>query len=154
MHPAVIKLVSILLLVVQGLGASAPGRVLCIPLKDCPTHDQRLATGCGHCDTPACHPAELDQDEPQRGHGPFPAAIHSEDECDCHVHVPIPGDQQIAGSAKSDGTEFKSNLVPLVLAIVSQWEIESPVATVVRLHPPDFSVSDQFLALKSTRLLL
>lgn len=154
MHPALVKLVTILLLVVQGLVASAPGRVLCIPLEDCESHDQGLTTPCGHCDTAACHTTEFGQDESGYDHGVFLAANHPEDECGCHVHVPVPGDQQVPGPAKPDGSEFKSILVPLVLAIFANWEIEPPVATSVRLHPPDFSVSDQVLALKSTRLLI
>jgi hypothetical protein len=152
MHPAFVKLVTILLLVVQGLVAPVTGRVLCIALEDCEFHDKRLTALCGHCDAAVCHANAFAQSESGRDLGMIPAADHPEDECACHVHVPVPGDQQVPCPAKTDGFEFRSSLVPFVLAIFASWEIEPPVSASVRLHPPDFSSSDQILALKSTRL--
>jgi hypothetical protein len=154
MHPVFVKLVAVLLLVAQGLLASAPGRVLCIPLEHCETHHRGLAAACDHCDTAGCTSARFDQDEPGSGRGNFFSAIHPEEECGCHVHVPIPADQQVPGPANSGVCGCKPIFVPLVLAIVIDREIEPPVAMHVRLHPPDFILTDQVLALKSTRLLI
>lgn len=154
MHPTFVKLVAILLLVVQGLVASSPGQVICIPLQDCGSHQPGLPASCGHCDTAECENEEAEQDGLGYRHGSVSAAVHPDDECGCHIHVPIPGDQQVPGPSRSDGAEFKTILVPLALAIVINWEMEPPVTTSVRFHPPDFSASDQVRSLKSTRLLI
>lgn len=154
MPPTVVKLVAVLLLVVQGLIASAPGRVLCIPLQDCGTHQSGASTSCDHCDSAGCDNQQADQGGSSHQHGPFHAALHPEDECGCHVHVPVPGDQQVASNQKTGSPEFRALFVPLVVAVVLTWDVDPPAAVKVLFPPPDFSASDQVRALKATRLLI
>jgi hypothetical protein len=157
MPSAVVKLIAILLLAVQGMVALAPGRVLCIRLQDCETH-QKSHSACGHCDVSGCVDDEIGHDEPssQHGHerGLFITLAHPADECGCHLHVPIPNHQQVASTQKPDGSESMTVLLPLVVAVVACWDFAPPKAVNARFHAPDFSLSDQVRALKSTRLLV
>ncbi|MGQ0629156.1 MAG: hypothetical protein ACT4PL_13785 [Phycisphaerales bacterium] len=45
-------------------------------------------------------------------------------------------------------------VVPLLIAIAVAWDLEPPLAIPALVQPPDFSVSDQVLGLKTTRLLI
>jgi hypothetical protein len=153
MHHSLVKLVAMLLLIVQGAIATAPGQVLCIPVRDCDTHEHEAELACGHCDTASC--AQLGG-EPRGGdqkQGPFPASLHPNDECGCHLHVPVPGDERVPSGPRGDNPDLRMFFVPLV-ALVLNWDCEPPHAVIARFHPPDFSVSDQVLALKATRLLI
>lgn len=154
MHPALVKLVAMLLLVVQGAVALAPGRVLCVQIRDCGTHEVVDSNPCNHCDLSTSW--DSGDPEARTGHeqGPISTAVHPADDCGCHVHVPVPGEQQVPSTSKSDGSEFKSVLLPLVLAVVACWEFFPPQAVNARFQPPDFSASDQVRALKTTRLLI
>ncbi len=154
MHPVLVRLVAVFLLLMQGLNASAPGQVVCIPIQDCGRHDQGESATCGHCDHAGCDDRRIGREGTSHDHGPFNAAIHSDDECGCHVHVPIPGGQQVPRTPASGGPDIKTILVPQVLAIVHGWGCEPPAAVSVRFQPPDFSASDQVRALRTTRLLI
>lgn len=154
MPPAIIKLVAMLLLVVQGLIALAPGRVLCIPVRDCGTHQSEVGAACDHCASHTRLDASSCSDDPGTDHGSFPAAFHPEDECGCHLHVPVPGSEQVPNNAKNDGPDLRTLIVPLVVAIIWVHDANPPLAASPHFRPPDFSVSDQVLSLKSTRLLI
>lgn len=154
MPPAVIKLVAMLLLVVQGVIALAPGRVLCIPIQDCGTHELAVTEACEHCDSHRS--VNLATDRGTSGHdtGPYSTAFHPDDECGCHLHVPVPGDEQVPSNPKGEVQDLRTFLLPLAIAVVLAWDFDPPIAGPVRFQPPDFSVSDQVLALKTTRLLI
>jgi hypothetical protein len=149
----VVKLVAILLLVVQGLAAWAPGRVLCIRVGDCGAHEQDASASCGHCDPTGCSGTDGYQG---LGHdrGPFSTALHPPDECGCHVHLPVRGDGQFPSNPKSESPDLKTLFVPWLTAVVLCWEPERPLVLTARFEPPDFCASDQVLALKVTRLLI
>lgn len=151
MPPAIVKLVAVLLLVVQGVMASGPGRVLCIPLGDCGSHDTAVADSCRHCDV---HMGRDSGCLESSGHerGPYSVAFHPPDECGCHLHVPLPDNKQVP--SKGDSPDLRAFVVPLLVAVVMAWDFEPPLAAPARVPPPDFSVSDQVLGLKTTRLLI
>jgi len=154
MSTALVKFVAMLLLFVQGLAAFAPGRVLCIPVQDCGTHEQGGHAACGHCDSDVCDD-EAGQDQcKDHEHGPFTVAMHPDDECGCHIHVPVPESEQVPSTPRGDNSELRHAVVPLVVAFVLVWDFEPALVVVERFKPPDFSVSDQVLALKATRLLI
>lgn len=153
MHPSLVKLVAMLLLFVQGAITTAPGQVLCIPIRDCDTHEHEAEVACDHCDTTACaqigeEPGGVDQKQRL-----FPAAVHPNDDCGCHLHVPVPGDEQVPSSPRGENPDLRMFFVPLVVLVLN-WDCEPPPAVIAHFHPPDFSVSDQVLALKATRLLI
>jgi hypothetical protein len=154
MPAAVVKLVAMLLLFVQGLVAFAPGQVLCIPVQDCGTHEQGGPASCGHCDTDWLDGASGEDDCKDHDHGPFTPVTHPDEECGCHLHLPVPDNEQPPSSSRGDTFELRSVLVPLWVAFVLTWDLEPVLVVVERFKPPDFSVSDQVLALKSTRLLI
>ncbi|MFN9132666.1 MAG: hypothetical protein ACK5XO_08290, partial [Phycisphaerales bacterium] len=154
MSPALVKLVAMLLLVVQGAIASAPGRVLCIPVGDCGTHESETAEVCSHCDTQCMAHAGSGVGAPGHDEGPYSTAFHPDDECGCHLHVPVPGDEQVPSNPKGEGPDSRTFLLPLAIAVVMAWDFDPPVAVPPRVQPPDFSASDQVLGLKTTRLLI
>jgi hypothetical protein len=152
MPTPVIKLVAMLLLVVQGAIALAPGRVLCIPVRDCGTHQPDVVAACVHCDSHGSPnapgvPGGLGQEK-----DPFSTAFHPNDECGCHLHVPVPGDDQVPSNPKGDGPDLRTFFFPMVVAIVLAWDFDPPLSVAPHFQPPDFSASDQVLALKTTRL--
>lgn len=154
MPQSLVKLVAMLLLFVQGLVAFAPGQVICIPVQDCGAHDQGGHAACGHCDSDGCD-NEVRRDQcKDHEHGPFSAATHPDDECGCHLHVPVPDSEQVPSNPRCDVSELRSVLVPLLVAFVLTWDFEPSLVVVERFKPPDFSASDQVLALKATRLLI
>lgn len=157
MPHALVKLVAMLLLTVQGAIGMAGGQVLCIPIRNCDTHHQADSRPCGHCE-PAAVCADVAADDGcsshDHEHGPFNAALHPNDDCGCHVHVPVPEEEQVPSGPRSESAEFRTLFVPLVIAVVLNWDCEPPCAVAARFHPPDFSASDQVRALKSTRLLI
>lgn len=154
MPAAVVKLVAMLLLFVQGLVAFAPGQVLCIPVQDCGTHEQGGSASCGHCDTDWLDGVGGEDDCKDHDHGPFAPVTHPDEECGCHLHLPVPDNEQPPSNSRGDNFELRSVSVPLVIAFILTWELEPVLVVVERFKTPDFSVSDQVLALKSTRLLI
>jgi len=154
MPPAIVKLVAMLLLVVQGAIALAPGRVLCIPVRDCGTHESAVRTSCDHCDSHG----RLDVSGRSGGlapeQGPFNTVFHPNDECGCHLHVPVPGNEQVPSNPKSGEPDLRTLIVPLFVAIIWVYDWNPPLAAASHFRPPDFSVSDQVLSLKTTRLLI
>lgn len=158
MPPALVKLVAMLLLVVQCTAAAvtAPGRVLCIPLGDCGNHERDEAPACGHCGIPPSSPVHeaISQPHQTQGHGLFLAALHPVDECGCHLHVPVPDGERLPSNHPGSGSDVRVLFEPLVVALVLTWGADPPREVVALRHPPDFDVSDQVLALKSTRLII
>lgn len=157
MPTPLVKLVALILLMTQGLVAFAPGKVLCIPLFDCDTHEARaLSVVCDHGEIASCHAvavarASCQDHEP----GPFTLARHHHDECGCHVHLPVPGGSGALPTLKrGDSPDLQLIAIPLLMAVVLDWDLVPPPAPCVALWPPDFSVSDQVLSLKATRLLI
>jgi hypothetical protein len=153
MHPFLVKLVAMLLLIVQGAIATAPGQVLCIPVRDCDTHEHEAGRACGHCDTESCAQIGEESGGVGQNQGTFPAALHPNDDCGCHLHVPVPGDEQVPSSPRGENPDLRMFFVPLVVLVLN-WDCEPPRAVIAHFHPPDFSASDQVLALKATRLLI
>jgi len=80
--------------------------------------------------------------------------MHSEDECACHLHIQVPQNERVPSQPRGDNAEFRLAMVPLFVSVVLALDFEFPLMPVARLKPPDFSVSDQVLALKATRLLI
>jgi hypothetical protein len=154
MSPAVVKLVAMLLLVVQGVIASASGRVLCIPLPHCDAHEQDHTGSGGHCEGAACHDEPSTDCDEQTGHVPCTILTPMSDECDCHVHVQVPGDESVPSKSKADSGEVRVLLVPVIVAIVMTVELAPPASSVFRPPPRDIVAIDQTIALKTTRLLI
>lgn len=153
MPPALVKLVTLLLLVVQGAVASGSGRVLCIPLEDCGQHHKSDTGGCDHCG-PAERAAAEQSGRHDHQHGLFDAASHPDDECGCHVHVPVPTNDQAPSKPKGDSPDPRAKSVSLVVAIIVAAVPAPPRISELCLRPPDFSASDQVRSLKATRLLI
>lgn len=154
MPPAIVKLVAILLLVVQGVIALAPGRVLCIPIRDCGKHESEVLAACDHCESHGSSAVGGGKGGSGQEHGPFSTVFHPQDECGCHLHVPVPDDEQVPSNPKGDGPDSRTFFIHFVVAVVLAWDFDPPVAVAARVQPPDFSTSDQVLALKTTRLLI
>ncbi len=154
MHPALVKLVAMLLLFVQGVVALAPGQVLCIPVRDCGTHERGIDAECSHCDAAPCSTTAGEPLNSEHGYGPYSPALHPIDECGCHVHVPVPGDEQVPSNPRGENPDLRAFFIPVLIAVVLNWDCETPQEVVPRFHPPDFSASDQVLALKATHLLI
>lgn len=153
MTSTLVKLVSLLLLVVQGAIASIPARVLCIPLQECSerrtlaasdTHDRRLdarshaVARIGHHDH-ALAPCNTAASDDERG---------------CHVHVQMPPKEQLPSNPKSEFNELRAVAGALVAVVILTLDVEPTFTIRVRSQPPDFSASDQVRALKTTRLLI
>jgi hypothetical protein len=154
MPPALVKLVAVFLLFVQGWLAIAPGQVLCIPLQDCGTHEHGSPAACGHCDSDG-RDVKVGADQCNDHEcGLFIAAMHPDDECGCHLHVPLPKTEQMPSNPRGDNSDLRHAVVPLLVAFVLTRNCEPAPVVVERFKPPDFDVSDQVLALKATRLLI
>lgn len=170
MSPASLRLVATLLLIVQGVVALAPGRVLCIPLWDCPRHhdDARSHAGAGahhhrhRTDVDGCtgdHGRSDGQGHAlghAHGHGldVVDATRHPHDGCPCHVHVPLPGNECIPVSPKGEPQELRAMCVPLVAVAAPGWASGPPPRAQARSRPPDPSGSERVHGLKTTRLLV
>lgn len=154
MPPAVVKLVALLLLFVQGAIALVPGRMICIPVQDCGTHEREAAVACGHCDSVGFTDTAGSHTGHSHGHGPFSLVVHPVDECGCHVHIPLPNDEQLSTNPRCGNPELKTLAVPLVITYVLNWNCNPPRVMAALVHPPDFSASDQVRALETIRLLI
>lgn len=159
MPTSLVQIVSMLLLIVQGVVALAPGRMLCIPVWDCGTHEQAPEAACAHSDPGSCPPSACSSFDEERGRfadgrGQSAPLLAPIDECGCHLHVQVPGHQPVPFTPRDDDHSPKACVVPVVATAVMDWRCDPPSALVACLRPPDFSVSGQVLALKSTRLLI
>jgi len=154
MPSPIVKLVAMLLLVVQGAIALAPGQVLCIPVRDCGTHESEVLAACDHCDSHGSLTAAGGHSGRGQQSGSFTTVFHPEDKCGCHLHVPVPSDDQVPSNPKGDGPDLRVIFFPLVIAIVFAWDFEPPLQVAPRFQPPDFSTSGQMLALKTTRIII
>ncbi|QOJ00984.1 MAG: hypothetical protein HRU70_10945 [Phycisphaeraceae bacterium] len=151
---ALVKLVAILLLAVQGLIALAPGRVLCIPVRDCEIHESEVLAAYDRFESHGSLTASGAQHVLGQEHGSFATAFHPEDECGCHLHIPIPSDEQAPSNPKDGGPDQRKLFLPLVVAVVLAWDFDTPLPVAQRFEPPDFSTSAQVLALKTTRIII
>lgn len=154
MPPAHIRLIAFLLLLVQSAIALTPGQVLCIPFQNRGTIDQGAHAACGPCDSDDCGHNVGGDNCRSHDDGPFSGAMHPNAECVCHLHVPVPDNEQVPSNSRGDNSDLRGVVVPLLVAAVVVTNNESLVVAVQRFRPPDFSVSDQVLTLKATRLLI
>lgn len=154
MPPALFKLIAIFLLVVQGVVALASGRVLCIPVQYCVTHETDVPAALAHCGSNACTVAGGDREDRESERGLFVSSSHPDDQCGCHLHVPIPSDEQAPSKPKGDSPDLRTLFFPLVITISLIWVFTPRVQLAPPTQPPDFSTSDQVLALKTTRILI
>lgn len=154
MPTLLVKLVVTCLLIAQGLAALAPGQVLCIPVRDCGTHEQAGPGACGHCH------ADIRDDESSghtcrnHTHGPASPAAHTNGDCGCHLHMPVQESAQSPGRPWGDSPDLRGVVVSQPVAWVLMCDCGTRDAVHERFKPPDFSVSDQVLALKATRLII
>lgn len=152
MSTAIVKLVAVLMLVVQGAVALVPGRVLCIPIQHCGTHEHG-GSDCGggwH----ACVDSHASRHCHGHQHGPLTPVAHPAEDCGCHVHLPAPGEQQMPASPRGDAQDARVAVLPPIIAFALSSDSDALGAVAARLHPPDFSASSQVRALKATRLLI
>ncbi len=153
MPQSLLKLVALLLLTVQVVLVPITGRVLCItpgdtavlaaetPLKCRATH----AAGCsGHADAETPDDSKPDHSDSGR---------HSHDECICHSHVPVPSDERVPGTSRTDITP-RPSLVPLAINLALTSDCRASAEPVPAADPPDLSGSDLARTLASTRLLI
>lgn len=154
MSPVVVKLVSVLMLVVQGLVASAAGRVVCIPLQDCGKHGEMAVGLCDRVAAEGCGGHGGECDERALGSGSHDDGMQRAEECDCHVHVPVPADERLPGKPAVDMGEARADLIPAAVVAVLTWDLESACEAGEGFLPPGFERCDQWVGLKCTRLLL
>jgi hypothetical protein len=155
MPPAIVKLVAMILLVVQGAIGLAPGRALCVAVPDCGAH----GSGTSQAAFDDCHFHECT--EAAGGHhargyklGPVVAALHPDNRCRCHLHVPIPRDGWMSRSTQSDKPDVRTSFAPLALWTGLVWVCPSQFVAAPFLHPRDFVATAEVLALKATRLII
>ena len=154
MGPSFRKVVALVLLLIQGMIGATSGQFLCIPIRDCGTHERSGHAASGHCVSDGCNVEQVEESCKDHEHDAFSSAIHRDDECGCHLHVPLPDSEQLPSNPRGDNAELRSVLVPVLIALVVTWDFDPAVVIVERFKPPDFSVSDQVLGLRATRLLI
>ncbi|MGD9688409.1 MAG: hypothetical protein AB7K52_04425 [Phycisphaerales bacterium] len=154
MPTALVKLVAVLLMCVQGLVAAAPGQVLCIPVQSCGMHEHDGHAVCGRCHSGGSDDEGVVDQRREHELDHMSAAVHLFDECGCYLHVPVPDREQVPVCPRGDNTDLRQSVLPLLVASVLVWDIEPAPVVVARFKPPDLSVSDQVLGLKATRLLI
>lgn len=155
MHPAVIKAVATLLLIVQSAIALAPGQRLCIPVRDCDFHEQDVALACDHHDNSTSSSLTVRDSNCEGYEQGLPGeALYSTDDCGCHLHVLLPDNEQMRSNLRSDNVDLKLFFGPVAVAPVLTWDCVSPRTVVAYGRPPDASASDQGRILKTTRLLI
>lgn len=154
MRPATVKFLAVVLLFAQVAMALTPGRMICVPVGTCDLHPVcGTLTGTEtreHDD----HRSSDEHCDSHHDHGPLDLLAPDHEPCGCHVHLPVPDDDRTPGKPRTDGPDLRVVFVPLVFATVVHADDEQPRVPAARLRPPDFSVTAQVLALKSTRLLI
>lgn len=161
------------LLVVQGLVAFVPGRVLCVPVLDCGRsechsrrhadvarhehHDHRAFEGeitDGSCVRHA-HQHDCHHDSSNALETSLRAvAWHPSDDCGCHIHIPLPGDEQMLCSPRAESTHSRVFFTPEALYVVFADRCEPLPRTRVLSHPPDLGTGAPLRALRTTRLII
>lgn len=146
MHHALVKLVAMLLLVVQGVVASATGRVMCIRVADCGSHTETVAaSACEH---------DCGNDQQPQDDGWCDVVANGLAACECHVHVPVPGEERVPSKGQLSVSDFKTVALPVLVAMVLQWEPvwrDGPARYAERREARSW---DQLGALRTTRLLV
>lgn len=150
MPQSLIKLVTVLLLFVQGAVALSTGRMLCIPVAPC--GEQHSACDDTGSASHVCGAEHCADHRP----GLTDVALHPHDECDCHVHLPIPGGDEAPSnsSPRSDLQDLRAFALSLWVVSMLGWGDSPSHAPIVGRPAPSFSASDQVLGLRATRLLI
>jgi hypothetical protein len=158
MSQPLLKFVSLLLLVVQGVVASSPWRVVCVPVAVCESHEGDESTaGCGHDDHGPCRSTDSGAGPKQiDDHALLGLVLSTHDECGCHVHVPVPRNDQFPSRPGPQGgcPDMRAVLTPRVVVAMLDWGCAPLPSGVPGVDPPEFDRGDEALSLKSTRLLL
>lgn len=161
MPQTIAQLVAVFLLLVQGLAAFGPGRVLCVPTDDYWAHESAHggahAADHGDCDHHDHGPAPCNSVGSARGcddhgHALVLALLHIHEDCGCHVHVPIRSDDTTPITPRDRGVDARAIFTPVVVALLTNWDWASAWVRTAEGHPPDSGASVQLRALKSTRL--
>lgn len=154
MYSPLTKAVALTLLVVQVLFASMSGRVWCIGAHDCDSHDG-TAAGCDRGGHHHHFGSGREHREVQcHEHVFFAGAPHEADDCCCHLHMPIAGEALASIDRRAAGFETRTFLVPMSFVVCKAGDSAPRIAVPGRFRPPDFSGSDQMLALKTSRLMI
>lgn len=147
--------VAALLLMVQGLVAFAPGRVLCIPIADCGTHESIVESACDHCEPDDCTSSETEETDGSSSDpmssGPMNAALCLMPECGCHVHLPVPRGEQTSPTLRDDSQQ-RALFVPVLVAMIPSEDWSDRCGVSASAHSPGVRGSAQLRALKTTRL--
>jgi hypothetical protein len=146
------KLVSLLLLVVQGAIASSPARVLCVSVVDCSERPALVAVTTDHHH--AHERADTVNEFGTLVDTPASSDTAASHEHGCHMHVQLPPNEQLPSNPKGDLHELQSLAAALVAVVTLTPDVEPTFTIRMRSQPLDFSASDQVRALKTTRLLI
>ncbi len=157
MPKTIAQLVAVFLLVVQGMAAFGPGRVLCVPMDGEVARVHADAADHGACENHShahASPSEAARGEScdDHEHGLVLALLHTHEDCGCHVHVPVKGDDTTPTTPRDRTRESRPIFTPLVVALLANWDWSSACVPNAEGRPPDPLVSGQLRALKSTRL--
>lgn len=157
MPKTIAQLVAVFLLVVQGIAAFGPGRVLCVPIEGEVARTQADAADHGPCEVHS--PSHVLPGEAAKGescddheHGVVLALLHTHEDCGCHVHVPVRGDDTTPTTPRDRTGDARQLFAPVVVALLANWDWSSACVRTAEGHPPDRLASGQLRALKSTRL--
>lgn len=155
MRPAVLKLVALLLLLSQGAVALAPGRMICIPVHECTSHEHGALAACGHRDTADL--AVADGSDIAAGHLRHCALVPArcpDGACGCHVHVPVPNNGQATISPRGGKVEPRAWSVPSACAIAEPPRRATLRGAAAPERPPAVAACDRLRALRATHLLI
>jgi len=140
----------------QGMVGIAPSRVLCVPVMGCATHESSVADACGHCDSGSAWCETPAGDDRDHAVALLADLNHVEESCGCFVHIPIPGERQ-----SPDRTHEGEKIQHLrwVASAISGLPISPPEPVRVfarnsEYAPPECSVRDQVMSIRTTRLLI
>jgi hypothetical protein len=158
MHPALLKLVALLLLLSQGAVALAPGRaagVICIPVHECTSHDHAAPAACGHRDAAGLAAADGRDTTPDHfRHCALLPAPSPDRACCCHVHVPVPNNGQATVSPRGGKVEPRAWSVPSACALAEPPGRATPRTAAAPVRPPAVAACDRLRALRATHLLI
>jgi len=153
MPKALAQLVAVLLLITQAVATLNPGRVLCLATGEVGACEIAAEAGCDHCDD---HDVRLGSalggEDDRCDVGPHLALLHMDDDCGCHIHVPVKSDDTLPTTPRERNVEAGSIPVPVLVALVLNWNAAAPCAVRPKFEPPDRSRAADAIALKSTRL--
>jgi len=153
MSRLLVQIIASMLLLLQALVGVAPGRVLCLPLADCGSHEATPTCDRGGCSSDNHDTHALPCREHR--HTPVEHALHPDADCGCHIHVPVPSDEQLpTHPTRAELTEQRWAAAPIATSVVLASNWAPPRRSFAIGPPPDLSLTDQVLTLKATRLLI